>query len=87
MAILIRKFEQPIYYEGIHKLCFVCGRMGHKQEYCPQAIRQDLPPKNTETMVEGEQDLGSCNERVADTDKPAQGPTIPLRVCLQMSRR
>ena len=28
-AILIGKFEQPICYEGIHKLCFVCGRMGH----------------------------------------------------------
>ena len=35
MAILIGKFEQPICYEGIHKLCFVYGRMGHKQEYCP----------------------------------------------------
>ena len=29
-AILIGKFEQPICYKGIHKLCFVYGRMGHK---------------------------------------------------------
>ena len=29
-AILIGKFEQPICYKGIHKLCLVYGRMGHK---------------------------------------------------------
>ena len=34
IAILIGKFKQPICYEGIHKLCFVCGRMGHTQEFC-----------------------------------------------------
>ena len=75
MAILIRKFKQSICYEGIHKLCFVYGRMGHKQEYCPQVVWQDLPPKKAETVVEGQRDLGSYNERVADIDKPVQGPT------------
>nr|POE67073.1 uncharacterized protein CFP56_62396 [Quercus suber] len=74
-AILIGKFEQPICYEGIHKLCFVCGRMGHKQEYCPQVIRQDLPLKKAETVAEEERDVDPCNERVADMDKFVQGPT------------
>ena len=69
-TILIGKFKQPISYEGIHKLCFVCGRIGHKQEYCPQVIRQDLPPKKAETVAKGERDLGSCNEHVADINKP-----------------
>ena len=74
-TILIGKFEQPICYEGIHKLCFVCGRMGHTQEFYPQVVRQDLPSKKAETVAEGERELGACNERVADNDKSVQGPT------------
>lgn len=31
-AILIGNFEQLVCYEGIHKLCFGCGRMGHRKE-------------------------------------------------------
>ena len=29
-TILIRKREQLVCYEGIHKLCFECGRIGHR---------------------------------------------------------
>ncbi|XP_075633969.1 uncharacterized protein At4g02000-like [Castanea sativa] len=53
-TILIGKFERPIYYEGIQKLCFGCGRMGHKHEHCPYIIRHDLPLRTAKTIVEGE---------------------------------
>ena len=32
-TVLIGKFEQAVVYEGINKLCFVCGRIGHKKEH------------------------------------------------------
>lgn len=38
-AILIGKREQSVYYEGIQKLCFGCGRLGHRCEACPYVIR------------------------------------------------
>ena len=74
-AILIGKFEQPICYEGIHKLCFVCGRMMYTQELCPQVVRQDLLTRKAETVAKGEREVGSCNEHVVNNDKPVQGPT------------
>ena len=52
-AILIGKFEQPICYEGIHKLCFGCGRMGHRKEQCPYIVRQHSPPRTTEDALKG----------------------------------
>lgn len=39
-AILIGKFEQTVCYEGIQKLCFSCGRMGHRRENCTYTIHQ-----------------------------------------------
>ena len=38
-VIKIGKLEQIVCYEGIQKLCFDCGRMGHKWENCPYSIR------------------------------------------------
>ena len=35
-------------------------------------------------MAEGEQEVGSCNERVTDNDKPDQGPTESVLANEQM---
>nr|POF16659.1 uncharacterized protein CFP56_73585 [Quercus suber] len=40
-SIFIGCFEQVVTYEGIHKLCFSCGRIGHKVEACPCTIRKE----------------------------------------------
>ena len=42
-TVLIGKFEQVVVYEGINKLCFVCGRIGHKKEVCPYTVRCTEP--------------------------------------------
>ena len=39
-------------YEGIHKLCFSCGRIGHKVEACLFTIRKD---KGKELIVPTEE--------------------------------
>ena len=49
-AVLIGKFEQPVCYEGIQKLCFSCGKMGHRKEGCPFVVRPDPMPRGVEEM-------------------------------------
>ena len=38
-AIMIGKLEKQICYEGIEKMCFECGRLGHRKEHCPHVVR------------------------------------------------
>ena len=50
-AVLIGRFEQAVYYEGIQKLYFAYGRMGHRKENCPYTICRETPPR-VANMVE-----------------------------------
>ena len=62
-TILIGRFKQSVHYEGIQRLCFSCGRMGHLKEVCPYIIHKGMGSANTadtmETSTTGED--GSCN--------------------------
>ena len=40
-SLIISRFEQVVTYEGIQKLCFSCGRIGHKVEASPYTIRKE----------------------------------------------
>nr|XP_023923989.1 uncharacterized protein LOC112035390 [Quercus suber]POE96202.1 uncharacterized protein CFP56_71380 [Quercus suber] len=57
IAILIGKFEKPICYEGIQKLCFSYSRMGHRKEGCPFMVRPDPVPR--ELDVVNRRDVGA----------------------------
>ncbi|XP_057444295.1 uncharacterized protein LOC130736485 [Lotus japonicus] len=36
--------ECKLEYEGLHSICFECGRYGHKKEYCPEMIAMNTMP-------------------------------------------
>ena len=38
-TILIGNFQQQVLHEGISKLCFSCGRVGHRHEVCQYTIK------------------------------------------------
>ncbi|XP_065634508.1 uncharacterized protein LOC136069677 [Quercus suber] len=40
-TVKIGKMSQPVQYEGINMLCFACGRLGHRMEYCPAVVRSN----------------------------------------------
>ena len=69
IAVLIGKFEQLVYYEGIQKLCFSCGRMGHRRGNYPYKIHQALPLKDMrEVASESDREArdGSCVKHVSE---------------------
>ena len=72
-AILIRKFEQPVCYEGILKLCFSCGRVGHRKENCPYAIRHDAPQGEVDAKEAREGEARACKDRVLETTELGVG--------------
>ncbi|XP_050263849.1 uncharacterized protein LOC126708070 [Quercus robur] len=74
-GISIGKFEQSVSYEGIHRLCFDCGRVGHQKEICPFTIRRDIPPQASEMEAEVDVAASSCRVHVADVGKDKGGPT------------
>ena len=45
-TILIGKLHQVIIYEGISRLCFSCGRVGHRREQCQYTVKLSTTAKS-----------------------------------------
>ena len=59
-TIIIGRFEQGVTYEGIQRLCFSCGRVGHKVDSCPYTIRKG---KSSLAATEEDQEAQPPNPR------------------------
>ena len=74
-TVLIGKFEQQVCYEGIQKLCFSCGRIGHRKEACPDTVLPSLASKEERTVAVGAVNGHSCKEHVSVQAGDVEGPS------------
>nr|POE95194.1 uncharacterized protein CFP56_46978 [Quercus suber] len=74
-AVLIGRFEQPVCYKGIQKLCFDCGRMGYCKENCLYTVRQDTPMREGSTVDASERGGRLCEERGTSSERAGEGPS------------
>ncbi|KAK9988210.1 hypothetical protein SO802_028449 [Lithocarpus litseifolius] len=61
-------FQQRVTYEGISKLCFSCGRVGHRREACHYTISQ---PAMEKPRVDSSTRENNGNVQVEDTSDKA----------------
>ncbi|OMO70232.1 hypothetical protein COLO4_28682 [Corchorus olitorius] len=73
--------EQPITYEGIGSLCFHCGRLGHKEESCPEKVTATVPIDQEESKEE--KNFGPWLVVQNRKTKKGNQRGIPLSNCLQ----
>ena len=73
-TVMIGKLQQTVTYEGIHNLCFECGRMGHKREACPFVIRPVPPCEEAEKGGAGDRGASTHVVHDADSAKINLGP-------------
>ncbi|KAF3970795.1 hypothetical protein CMV_005545 [Castanea mollissima] len=72
--ILIGGLQQPVNYEGVHMLCFSCGRIGHRKDACPYVLWSS--PKE-DMDVEVREDVQVSSSHVGcDMVDPLQGDAV-----------
>lgn len=57
----LRGREGKLQYEGLHDLCFMCGKYGHKEIMCPRTVTQSKPQTEEEGRPETRNDGASKN--------------------------
>lgn len=66
-TVKVGRLKQKVMYEGIGALCFCCGRLGHKQEFCSYKIKPreaeigELDTTNLEHKSSQEEDKSDAN--------------------------
>nr|POF11739.1 uncharacterized protein CFP56_49273 [Quercus suber] len=72
-TILIGGFQQLVTYEGISKLCFSCGRVGHRREACHYTISQPATDKpridSTTRENNGNVQVEDINDKAYNVDE------------------
>ena len=86
-AIMIGRLEQQICYEGIQKMCFGCGRIGHRKEQCPHIIRQETPVSETGEKKSSDTAAKSCSSHASDTARSGVGTSSEMASSEQCAER
>jgi hypothetical protein len=85
--IVIRGHKFPIEYEGLHLICFVCGKYGHKTNQCSMIIGSNIDDgtkvgcdnndKVTENNGGKKSDCTSQSERIVEQQEQARNGAEP----------
>ena len=75
LAFKIFDEERQLVYEGLHLLCFGCGRYGHERMVCPDSVGSDEAPCIAASLNEKDDQM---NQTLVDSDKSTivQGMTM-----------
>jgi hypothetical protein len=56
-TIRVGKTKLAVVYEGIRLLCFHCGRIGHRREWCPNQIQEEVvTPVDSSTVPDSKEE-------------------------------
>ena len=70
-SVRIGQRNQPVVYEGVSKLCFSCGRLGHQKETCQYTIKPPSPPLK-ESKVLNDAEITSQTPTTSEAQTKAQ---------------
>ena len=77
-AIMIGRLEKKICYEGIHKMCFGCGQLGHRKEKCPYIIWQEPATSEMGVKEVAETVSSSCQTHASNISRSGEGTSAVL---------
>ncbi|KAI9094528.1 hypothetical protein K1719_026648 [Acacia pycnantha] len=75
--------ERPIVYEGLHHVCFTCGKYGHQKDKCPTTQNKDEvqsadgatmgndPGNNSRDLTKEEEKSGGSTATIVSGDSPS----------------
>ncbi|KAI9081654.1 hypothetical protein K1719_036390 [Acacia pycnantha] len=71
--------ERAIVYEGLHQVCFQCGKYGHQKKFCPlnqtEESKQDHAQKHATSEVGGDEGQNQLkSDRYTSSDTIVSGP-------------
>ncbi|KAI9079885.1 hypothetical protein K1719_038131 [Acacia pycnantha] len=71
--------ERAIVYEGLHQVCFQCGKYGHQKKFCPlnqtKESKQDHAQKHATSEVGGDEGQNQLkSDRYTSSDTIVSGP-------------
>ncbi|XP_050255268.1 uncharacterized protein LOC126701193 [Quercus robur] len=70
-SVRIGQRNQPVVYEGVSKLCFSCGWLGHRKETCQYTIKPPSPPPK-ESKVLNDAKITSQTPTMSEAQTKAQ---------------
>lgn len=84
--ILLEGVVQEVQYEGINALCFSCGRVGHRKEWCPYSVKETVPIPEPQaespvakSVVEAEEPNPQKMGKLVNEEEQVYGPWMIVR--------
>ncbi|XP_028802559.1 uncharacterized protein LOC114757642 [Neltuma alba] len=73
-VILVNRKEKKVEYEGIHLICFACGRYGHDKNHCQRRHLAQSTSVDGKTSHDGDRHDVTSENGVGGSEKEGGGP-------------